>query len=143
MSPLSRREFFVARDRRGRRRAGGCLRAGSTTSVITSRRTHRHHPSPADTKSILIVGAGVAGLAAARSLTDAGWPVRVIEARDRIGGRVYTDRDWGVPIEMGASWIHGTANDPMMELARNAGRSSSRPTTRDGRSSRWIPNCGR
>ena len=76
---------------------------------------------PADTKSILIVGAGVAGLAAARSLTDGGWPVRLIEARDRIGGRVYTNRDWVVPIEMGASWIHGTANDPVMELARNAG----------------------
>jgi monoamine oxidase len=73
-----------------------------------------------DTQSVLIVGAGMAGLAAARSLVDAGWPVRLIEARDRIGGRVCTNRDWGVPIEMGASWIHGTANGPMMELARKA-----------------------
>ena len=64
--------------------------------------------------------------------------MRVIEARDRIGGRVYTNRDWGVPIEMGASWIHGTANDPVMELARKAGPSSSRQTTTAGRSSRWI-----
>ena len=62
----------------------------------------------------------MAGLGAARSLIDAGWPVRLIEARDRVGGSVYTNRDWGVPIEMGASWIHGTANDPMMELARKA-----------------------
>lgn len=60
----------------------------------------------------------MAGLAAARSLTDAGWPVRVIEARDRIGGRVHTTRDWGVPLEMGASWIHGTTNNPLMELAK-------------------------
>ncbi len=59
----------------------------------------------------------MAGLAAARSLADAGWPVRVIEARDRIGGRVHTSRDWGVPLEMGASWIHGTTNNPLMELA--------------------------
>ncbi|WP_420845325.1 flavin monoamine oxidase family protein [Mycobacterium lentiflavum] len=73
-----------------------------------------------DTGSVLIVGAGMAGLAAARRLADAGWPVRLIEARDRIGGRVYTNRDWGVPIEMGASWIHGTASDPMMELANKA-----------------------
>ncbi|MDT5173128.1 MAG: hypothetical protein QOG37_379 [Mycobacterium sp.] len=59
----------------------------------------------------------MAGLAAARSLTDAGWPVRLIEARNRIGGRVNTDRDWGVPLEMGASWIHGTTNNPLLELA--------------------------
>lgn len=60
----------------------------------------------------------MAGLSAARSLTDAGWPVRVIEARDRIGGRVYTNRDWGAPLEMGAFWIHGTIDNPLMDLAR-------------------------
>jgi len=59
-------------------------------------------------------------LSAARSLADAGWPVRVIEARDRIGGRVYTDRDWDVPLEMGASWIHGTTDNPLIELAQQA-----------------------
>jgi monoamine oxidase len=65
---------------------------------------------------VLVIGAGMAGLAAARSLADAGWPVRVIEARNRIGGRISTDRDWGVPLEMGASWVHGTADNPLMEL---------------------------
>jgi monoamine oxidase len=77
-------------------------------------------PPPPDTRSVLIVGAGMAGLAAARSLEDAGWPVRVIEARDRIGGRVHTNRDWGVPLEMGASWIHGTTDNPLVDLARKA-----------------------
>ncbi len=62
----------------------------------------------------------MAGLAAARSLADAGWPVRLIEARDRIGGRVYTTRDWGVPLEMGASWIEGATDNPLMELAQKA-----------------------
>ncbi|WP_293322150.1 FAD-dependent oxidoreductase [Mycobacterium sp.] len=76
-------------------------------------------PSP-NAKSVLVVGAGMAGLSAARSLADAGWSVRVIEARDRIGGRVYTDRGWGVPLEMGASWISGTSDNPLMELARRA-----------------------
>ncbi|WP_326498526.1 flavin monoamine oxidase family protein [Mycobacterium sp. Aquia_216] len=98
-----------------------------------------HHSAPPppppelkpDTQSVLIVGAGMAGLAAARSLVDAGWPVRLIEARDRIGGRVYTNRDWGVPIEMGASWIHGTANGPMMNLARKA-RAQVIPTDYNG-----------
>lgn len=76
------------------------------------------YPPAPDLKSVLIVGAGMAGLAAAHSLAEAGWPVRVIEARDRIGGRVYTARDWGVPLDMGASWIQGTTGNPLMALAQ-------------------------
>jgi cation diffusion facilitator CzcD-associated flavoprotein CzcO len=68
----------------------GTVGSGLTAACAPDRR-----PPPPDTKSILIVGAGMAGLAAARSLADAGWPVRLIEARDRIGGRVHTNRDWG------------------------------------------------
>jgi monoamine oxidase len=104
---MSRREFLAAATSAvGGGLAGACARG--------------HPPPPPDTGSVLIVGAGMAGLSAARSLADAGWPVRVIEARDRIGGRVYTDRGWGVPLEMGASWIHGTANNPLVDLARKA-----------------------
>jgi monoamine oxidase len=115
MSPMSRRAVLTATM---------SAVTGGLVAACTSGHDSAPPPPPpeikADTKSVLIVGAGMAGLAAARSLVDAGWPVRLIEARDRIGGRVYTNRDWGVPIEMGASWIHGTANDPMMELARKA-----------------------
>lgn len=46
--------------------------------------------------------------------------MRVIEARARIGGRVHTNRDWGVPVEMGASWIHGTTDNPLVDLAHKA-----------------------
>ncbi len=106
MSPMSRREFLAATTSV----VGGGL-AGACAS---------DRPPPADTKSVLIVGAGMAGLSAARTLTDAGWPVRVIEARDRIGGRVHTNRDWGVPLEMGASWIHGITDNPLTELAHQA-----------------------
>lgn len=74
---------------------------------------------------MLVVGAGMAGLGAARSLTDAGWPVRLIEARNRIGGRVNTNRDWGLPLEMGASWIHGATNNPLDELADKVGAQRS------------------
>jgi polyamine oxidase len=76
--------------------------------------------APPGIKPVVVVGAGMAGLGAARSLADVGWPVRVIEARDRIGGRVYTNRDWGVPLDMGASWIHGTTDNPLTELAKKA-----------------------
>lgn len=70
----------------------------------------------------VVIGAGVAGLAAARALTDAGHEVEVIEARSRIGGRVWTSRLWPeLPVDMGASWIHGTRDNPLTELAGRAG----------------------
>ncbi len=63
---------------------------------------------------ILIVGAGIAGLAAAQTLRAAGrYPV-IIEARNRIGGRIWTDSSG---FDLGASWIHGKAGNPLTELA--------------------------
>jgi monoamine oxidase len=71
---------------------------------------------------VIVVGAGLAGLAAARALQDSGIPVTIIEARDRIGGRVHTSALWpGLPMDLGASWIHGTRDNPMTALARAAG----------------------
>lgn len=56
----------------------------------------------------IIIGAGAAGIAAGRALADAGRRVIVLEARDRIGGRIWTDHAfWRVPVERGAEFIHG------------------------------------
>ena len=55
---------------------------------------------------ILVVGAGISGLGVARDLHDSGYKVTVLEARNKIGGRIDTDRSLGFPIERGANWIH-------------------------------------
>ncbi len=73
-------------------------------------------------KSVIVIGAGLSGLSAARDLVAAGATVTVVEARDRIGGRIWTSRAWpDLPIDMGASWIHGLEGNPMTDLAREAG----------------------
>lgn len=63
----------------------------------------------------IVVGAGVAGLAAARLLAGAGQRVVVLEARERIGGRVHTERSGGRVTDLGASWIHGIEHSPLAE----------------------------
>jgi monoamine oxidase len=57
---------------------------------------------------ILIIGAGAAGLAAGRKLHDAGRRILILEARNRIGGRVWTEQSFAPgPVELGAEFIHG------------------------------------
>ncbi|MDQ1112404.1 phytoene dehydrogenase-like protein [Microbacterium testaceum] len=74
-----------------------------------------------ETVDTVVVGAGVSGLAAARLIARGGRRVVVLEARDRVGGRVFTDRSGGHVTDRGASWIHGIVDSPVAEAARAFG----------------------
>eukprot|EP00742_Colponemidia_sp_Colp-10_P006901 GILJ01007402.1.p1 GENE.GILJ01007402.1~~GILJ01007402.1.p1 ORF type:complete len:470 (-),score=46.35 GILJ01007402.1:215-1588(-) len=73
--------------------------------------------------SVLVIGAGVSGIAAARRLLQAGVKnVKILEARNRIGGRTWTIDCLGCPVDVGASWIeHATEENPLLHLARQHG----------------------
>lgn len=69
----------------------------------------------------IVIGAGMSGTTSARMLADAGQRVVVLEGRDRIGGRMHSDRSAGFPVDRGASWIHGIDDSPLWELVQALG----------------------
>ena len=91
---------------------------------------------------VIVIGAGSAGVAAARDLQDAGKKVVVLEARDRTGGRLWTDRTLlSIPHERGASLCHGgpdTATWPWVEKLKLPSRKFELNSSRYGRASEWV-----
>ncbi|HQV67553.1 MAG TPA: NAD(P)/FAD-dependent oxidoreductase, partial [Saprospiraceae bacterium] len=79
----------------------------------------------ANGKTVIVVGAGISGLAAAKKLKDNGFNVIVLEAQSKVGGRLKTIRSLGVAFDEGASWIHGTAGNPITSLAQQAGMNTA------------------
>ena len=69
----------------------------------------------------IVIGAGMSGVTVARMLEDAGHRVVVLEGRDRVGGRMNTDRQSGFPVDRGASWIHGIDGSALWELVQALG----------------------
>jgi monoamine oxidase len=91
-------------------------------------------------QSVLVIGAGLAGLAAARRLANAGIRVTIVEARDRIGGRVHTVRTprFSTPIELGAEFIHGKPKELWNIVQReNCSSVLLKASDKDG-----ISSCG-
>ena len=88
---------------------------------------------------VLIVGAGPAGLAAAAVLSEHGHSVCVLEARDRIGGRIHTrlDPDVAIPLDLGAEFIHGAAPATIRWLRR------SNTAIVDAAQTRWMIRSGK
>ncbi len=114
MPQLSRRQFTVS--------AGVLAAATLLPGCSSSDAPEGDAPkSDAPKERIVVVGAGMSGLAAARRLADAGMDVSVLDARDRIGGRTWTNTSLGVPVDLGGAWIHGPEGNPLTELADQAG----------------------
>lgn len=71
---------------------------------------------------IVVIGAGAAGISAARRIMAANRKVIVVEAAGQIGGRCFTDTaTFEVPFDRGARWMHNADSNPMIKLARSAG----------------------
>lgn len=94
---------------------------------------------------VIVIGAGMAGVTAARALVQSGLRVAILEARDRLGGRIYTLRDFcAAPVEAGAEFIHGVGAKTWADV-RAAGL-RVRPNSHQrgammnlGDGSRWLP----
>src|SRR5580704_10202009 len=104
MSRLSRRSFLTV------------------SAALASRPAFAAGPAAAPPLDVVIVGAGAAGIAAARRIAAAGRKFIVIEAADHIGGRCVTDtRSFDVPFDRGAHWIHTPDFNPLMKLIPRRG----------------------
>src|SRR5271165_1929492 len=70
---------------------------------------------------IAVIGAGAAGIGAARRLAGGSVSTLVLEARDRVGGRVHTIDPTGFPLDRGAEWLHSADRNPLSPIARDLG----------------------
>lgn len=84
----------------------------------------KKNSTPSD-KTVIVIGAGISGLAAAKTLNEKGFNVIILESQDKVGGRLRTNRSLGFSFDEGASWIHGTNGNPITNLAQQAGMNTA------------------
>ncbi len=90
------------------------LLAGAGAALFAS-------PALAEDADVVVIGAGAAGIAAARALKAAAKRYILIEARERAGGRLWTNTELGQPFDAGGAYIHFAERNPWSEIAAEAG----------------------
>lgn len=126
---------------------GAIWSMGMPQAMAQMNRASDRRPAPAgETPQVIVIGAGMAGLAAAQRLRAAGRRVLVLEARDRTGGRIFTSKGWrGPAVDLGASWIHGAGpGNPLVQLTRQIGARTvstdlENSEAYDGQGASWAP----
>src|SRR5262249_19647610 len=98
------------------RPCASCSASSVTRPAPSAPRSWRPSTTATVTTDVCVIGAGMAGVTAARDLERGGYDVVVLEARDRVGGRIHTDTEWcGAPVELGAEFIHTDQADTWPE----------------------------
>ena len=123
----------------------------ATASSLFSSQLNAKNNNILKNKKIVVVGAGISGLSAAKKLTQYGAAVKVLEANNYIGGRIKTDWSFGndAPFEVGAGWIHGpSSKNPTKKLADKLGckyfvTNDNNVTTFDEDGSEWGRRDGK
>src|ERR1700722_2191235 len=98
-------------------------------------------PKATWTAAVVVVGAGFAGLAAARELSPLGHDVLVLEGRDRVGGRSYTGHVAGIPVDMGGTFV-GPTHDAVLGLSAELRIPTGPPYHKGAKLSRWRGPVG-
>ncbi len=94
------------------------LLTGSYFSLWSTRNSFAQTKKRHKGKKIIVVGSGISGLSAARELQSKGFEVLILEGRKRLGGRIYTNKSLGFPVDLGASWIHQEQGNPITKIAK-------------------------
>jgi monoamine oxidase len=92
------------------------------TGIIASASAFSARAGTVTDTDVIIIGAGFSGISAARQLKASGVGAIILEARDRVGGRAYTDTNTlGRTFDWGPHWLHDDGTNPLVPLARQAG----------------------
>ena len=122
MDKYNRRKFLL--QARNLTYAGATSWLCSCGGALSNSDDRSVNPLPKDSEDkdrIIVIGAGIAGITAAKKLQAQGYRVIILEGRDRIGGRIWTDNSLGSPLDLGAAWIHTVDGNPISPLVKQFG----------------------